>query len=51
MSSKCFVREGERIIMKDLGEYKGEIKIMDRDFRGMFKEEKMREYMMGKGKV
>ncbi len=47
----CFASDGERLIMPAFGAYTGALNVLDRAFRGLFVDETLRAYMLGRGRV
>jgi len=47
----CFASDSERLIMPAFGAYTGALNVLDRAFRGLFIETRLRAYMLGQGKV
>ncbi|GLU25554.1 ligase-associated DNA damage response endonuclease PdeM [Brucella sp. NBRC 12950] len=47
----CFASDGDRLIMPAFGAYTGALNVLDRAFRGLFVDARMRAYMLGQGKV
>lgn len=47
----CFASDGDRLIMPAFGAYTGALNVLDRAFRGLFAEERLRAYMLGQDRV
>jgi len=47
----CFASDGDRLIMPAFGAYTGALNVLDRAFRGLFIDARLRAYMLGSGKI
>jgi len=47
----CFASDGDRLIMPAFGAYTGALNVLDRAFRGLFIDARLRAYMLGPGKI
>ena len=48
---RCFATDGERIVMPAFGAYTGSLNVLDRAYRGLFREDGLVAYMIGASKV
>lgn len=47
----CFASDGDRLIMPAFGAYTGALNVLDRAFKGLFAEERLRAFMLGADRV
>lgn len=48
---RCFVGDGERLVMPAFGAYAGGLNVMDRAFAGLFEPASLRAFMLGEDRV
>lgn len=48
---RCFATDGERLIMPAFGAYTGMLNVLDKAYRGLFRQETLTAHMLGAGRV
>jgi DNA ligase-associated metallophosphoesterase len=48
---RCFVSDGERLIMPAFGAYTGSLNVLDKAYRGLFRADRLIAYMIGENRI
>lgn len=48
---RCFVSDGERLIMPGICAYTGSLNVLDKAYRGLFRADRLIAYMIGENRI